>query len=178
LTTETIDKSPVTIAFTRDDIARRVGELATAIRADAGSTEIILVGILKGSAVFLSDLLRVIEGDVSYHFIDVVQGQTDTEVAEATQINYFTHFDIAGKNVYLLKDVVSTGVIEAYLLSQLRQRNPNDLKLVALLDRPDYRTMQLDVAFPAFRVGAGTFVGYGLEFRGKLGNLPFIGSVA
>lgn len=176
MSTGAIENS-VTVKFTQEEIARRVAELGKAIRTDAGSAEVVLVGILKGSAVFLTDVLRAVPGEVSYHFIDVVQGQTDTEVAEATQIDYFTHFDLTGKNVYLLKDVVSTGVIEAYLLSQLRQRNPKDLKLVALLDRPDFRTVELDVSFPAFRIGSGTFVGYGLESRGKLANLPFIGSL-
>lgn len=171
-------ESSISVTFTQEEIARRVAELGRAIRTDAGTAEVVLVGILKGASVFLADLLRAVPGDVSFHFIDVVQGQSDTEVAEATEINYFTHFDLTEKNVYLLKDVVSTGVIEAYLLSQLRQRKPRDLKLVALLDRPDFRTVQLDVAFAAFRIGTGTFVGYGLEFRGKLANLPFIGSLA
>jgi hypoxanthine phosphoribosyltransferase len=86
--------------------------------------------------------------------------------------------DIGGRNVYLLKDVVSTGVIETYLLMQLRQKNPRGLKLVALVDRPELRTVGLDVDFRAFEADhRGSFVGYGLEWDGKHGNLPYIGRV-
>src|SRR5207244_3458378 len=100
----------------------------------------------------------------------------DTAVATAMEIDYLQHSDIAGKNVYLLKDVVSTGVIETYLLAQLRQHNPASLKLVALLDRPGMRTVDLSVDYRAFEVSeSGVFVGYGLESQGRHGNLPYIG---
>lgn len=163
--------------FSRAEISKRVKVLGKQIRADAGKGEILLIGILKGSSVFLADLLRSIKGHVHYEFIDVVQGVSDTDIAEAIQISYLTHFEMDGKNIYLLKDVVSTGVIESYLLSQFRDRTRAEIKLVALLDRPRLRTVDLEVHYRAFEVGSGTFVGYGLEQNGKHGNLPYIGVV-
>lgn len=163
--------------FTADAIEKRVSELAAEIRRDAGDGEVFLIGILKGTAVFLADLLREISGAVRYDFIDVVREPADSGPADALEIDFLAHVEIRGRNVYLLKDVVASGVIESYLLMQLRQRDPADLKLVALLDRPDQRTMQLDVDYHAFVAPAGVYVGYGLEHAGQHGNLPFIGLI-
>lgn len=157
-------------------IERRVGELGGQIRRDAGDADIVLIGILKGSAVFLADLLRSIAGPVRYEFIDVVRDEADTGPA-ALEIDFFTHFDMRGRNIYLLKDVVTTGVIENYLLTQFRTKEPRTLKLVALLDRKDLRTVKLDVDYRGFEATSGIYVGYGLEHGGRYGNLPYIGMV-
>lgn len=164
-------------AFSSEDIARRAGELARQIRSDAGSSEIFLLGVLKGTICLLADLVRSIPGDVSYGFVDVVQDVADNETASALEIDYFSYSNIAGKNVYLLKDVVSTGVIENYLLSQLRLHKPATLKLVALLDRPGMRTIDLNADYRLFEVQDGAFVGYGLELNGRHANLPYIGKL-
>ena len=170
-----IEEDAVTPVFDEKVIAGRIAELGSLIRQDAGSSEILLIGILKGTAVFLSDLMRSIEGRVRYHFVDVIRDQSDTEIAEAMQIDFMTHFEMKGQNIYLLKDVVTTGVIESYLLGQFRQRKPAALKLVALLDRPALRTEPVEVDYKAFEVEGGTFVGYGLEHGGRYGNLRFLG---
>lgn len=165
-------------AFSDRQIARRIGKLGQEIRHDAGRGEVFLLGVLKGTSCFIGDLMRAIPGDVGYGFINVIRDVADTEVAAALEIDYLHWAEIAGKNVYLLKDVVSTGIIESYLLMQLRQKNPRALKLVALLDRPELRTVALDVDFRAFQADLqGAFVGYGLELDGKFGNLPYIGRV-
>ncbi|HMC23094.1 MAG TPA: phosphoribosyltransferase family protein [Thermoanaerobaculia bacterium] len=165
-------------AFSEKQIAKRIDRLGAEIRKDAGKAEIFLLGVLKGASLFLADLMRAIPGDVSYGYINVIRDMADTEVASAMEIDYQHSTDIAGKHVYLLKDVVSTGVIESYLLMQLRQKNPGDLKLVALVDRPELRTVALDVDYRAFEADhRGVFVGYGLELTGKHANLPYIGRV-
>ena len=164
--------------FSDKQIARRVRKLGQEIRADAGKGEVFLLAILKGTSCFLSDLLRAVPGEVGYGFINVIRDMADTEVASAVEIDYLHFADIAGKNVYLLKDVVSTGVIGTYLLAQLREKSPKSLKLVALVDRPTLRTVALEVDFPAFKADhRGIFVGYGLEFDEKHANLPYIGRV-
>lgn len=164
-------------AFSAEKIEKRVGELAKEIRKDAGKADIFLLGVLKGTSCFLADLIRAIPGNVSYGFIDVVRDIADAEIATALEIDYFSYTDIGSKTVYLLKDVVSTGVIESYLMSQLRLDNPKSLKLIALLDRPGTRTMDLKVDFRAFEIKEGSFVGYGLELEGRHANLPYIGKI-
>lgn len=167
----------VKTAFTAEEIAGRVSELARQIRTDAGPSEIFLLGVLKGTSCFLADLLRSIPGNVSYGFIDVVRDIADAETATALEIDYFADTDVGGKNVYLLKDVVATGVIENYLMAQLRQRKPKILKLVALLDRPGVRTVDIAVDYRLFEIKEGSYVGYGLELLGQHANLPYIGRV-
>lgn len=164
-------------AFSAKDIAKRVAKLGEQIRKDAGDGEVFLLGILKGASFFLADLMRAIPGEVSYGFVDVIRDAPDHQIADAIEIDFLSFTAIGGRNVYLLKDVVSTGVIETYLLTQLRQHNPTSLRLVALLDRPDLRTVELEADYRAFKVGDGSFVGYGLEMEGRYGNLPYIGRV-
>ncbi|MEO6258823.1 MAG: phosphoribosyltransferase family protein [Thermoanaerobaculia bacterium] len=161
-------------AFSAKDIARRVNELGEELRKDAGDSEIFLLGVLRGTTCFVADLLRSTPGSVSYGFINVVRDIADTEIATAMEIDFLNWIDISGKHVYLLKDVVSTGIIETYLLTQLRQKSPAALKLIALLDRPAMRTVDLITDYHAFKVDDGAFVGYGLELDGSHANLPYI----
>jgi len=162
--------------YRAEEIAAEVSRLAAEIRKDAGDSEVFLLGILKGASIFLSDLLRALPGRVSYGFIDVVRDAADDN--DALEIDFLSFTDIRGRQVYVLKDVVNTGVIENYLLSQLRVHSPAALRLVALLDRPEARTVDIRTDFRAFTVSDGTFAGYGLEHEQRFGNLPFIGRVS
>ena len=163
--------------FSADEISRRVATLGREIRAAAGNQEVFLLGILNGAALFLGDLLRAVDGDVSYGFIDVVRDVADASTASAIHIDFLSYTNIKGRNVFVVKDVVSTGVIETYLLSQFRIHGPQSVRLVALLDRPEARTVDLQVDFAAFEVTGGSFAGYGLEHEKRFGNLPHIGRV-
>jgi hypoxanthine phosphoribosyltransferase len=168
----------ITPVFSAEQIADRMRALGQEIRADAGDREVFLLGILKGASVFLADLLRAIPGDVSFAFIDVVRDAADAHIADAVEIDFLSFTDIRRRHVYMLKDVVSTGVIENYLMSQLRTHDPASLRLVALLDRANARTVDLKADFQAFSIEQdGTWAGYGLEQGQRLGNLPFIGRV-
>lgn len=166
----------LTPVHSAEDIAARVRALGQEIRAEAGEGEVFLLGILKGASLFLADLMRAIPGEVSYGFIDVVRDGSDSG-PDALEIDFLSFTDIRGRNVYVLKDVVNTGVIENYLLSQLRLHAPAALRLVALLDRPDARTVDVVTDFRAFTIGDGTFAGYGLEHDRRFGNVPWIGRV-
>ena len=161
--------------YSADEIAERVRAVAGDIRSSAGKGEIFLLGILKGASVFTCDLLRAIDGAVSYGFIDVVRDASDH--VDALEIDFLSFTDIRRRNVYLIKDVVNTGVIENYLLTQLRQHSPASIRLVALLDREDVRTVDIQPDFRAFRIEDGTFAGYGLEHERRFGNLPYIGKI-
>lgn len=164
--------------FSSEQIASRVRDLGAEIRRDAGAGEVFLLGILKGSALFLADLLRAIPGDVSFSFIDVVRDTADQQIADAVEIDFLSFTDIRDRNVYVIKDVVHSGIIENYLFSQLRTNEPAHLRLVALLDRPNARTVDVQADFRAFTIDEdGTWVGYGLERQRRFGNLPYIGRV-
>ena len=161
--------------YDADEIAGRVQALAAEIRGEVGEGEVFLLGILKGSSCFLADLMRCLSGDVSYSFIDVVRDAADEN--NALEIDFLSFTDIRGRDVYVLKDVVTTGIIENYLLGQLRMHQPKRIRLVALLDRPDARTVDMKTDFRLFTITDGTFVGYGLEMGSRYGNLPYIARV-
>jgi hypoxanthine phosphoribosyltransferase len=170
--------SGITVLYDEATIRRRIEEVGAAIRKDAGEREVLLIGILKGASVFLADLLRAIPGKVHYEWVNVMLGVSDTEIAEATAIDFLTQFPMDGYRVYVLKDVVTTGVIETYLLTQLRERSPESLKLVALIDCPESRTVELECDFAVLTSPREIFVGYGLESSREFGNLPYIGRIA
>jgi hypoxanthine phosphoribosyltransferase len=170
-----VQKQNVTPVFTEEQIDARIRQLGGQIRGDAGSGEVFLLGILKGTAMFLSDLMRAIPGEVSYGFIDVIRDASDN--TDALEIDFLSFTDIRDRRVYVLKDVVTSGVIENYLLSQLRLHSPATLRLVALVDRPEARTVDITADFSAFTAPDGVYVGYGLEQGRRFGNLPWIGRV-
>jgi hypoxanthine phosphoribosyltransferase len=172
-----VETTQITPLFSAEEIAARIATLGREIRTAAGDGEVFLLGILKGTSIFLADLLRAISGDVSYGFIDVIRDQSDNSVADAVEIDFLSFTDIRGRDVFVLKDVVATGVIENYLLANLRLHQPKSLRLVALLDRPDARTSDATTDFRAFTIDDGVFAGYGLEHERRFGNLPFIGRV-
>jgi hypoxanthine phosphoribosyltransferase len=172
--TQSVSISPV---FSAEDIARRVGELGAQIRNESGTDEVFLLCILKGASFFLADLMRAVPGEVGYGFIDVVREPGDNQIADALEIDFLSYTDIRGRNVYVLKDVVNTGIIENYLLSQLRLHAPAALHLVALLDRPDARTVDVKTDFSAFTIQDGIYAGYGLENERRFANLPYIAKV-
>jgi hypoxanthine phosphoribosyltransferase len=104
--------------FDAEAIAERVRDLAAAIRKDSGDSEVFFLCILKGASVFLADLLRSVTGEVSYGFIDVIRDAEDNSTADALEIDFLSFTDIRGRHVFVLKDVVNSGIIENYLLSQ------------------------------------------------------------
>lgn len=162
------------IVLTAEELAQRVREIGAQIRRDRGNEEVLLLCVLKGAFVLAADLLRAISGRVAIEFIDKIQDIADTEIAEAMEIDFVSHCDLNGRNVYVIKDVVSTGIIESYLLNNLRLKNPKELKLVAVVDRPDARTVSLDVDLAVLQGADGTYLGYGLEADGSFANLPHI----
>ncbi len=167
--------SGISVVFDEDTIKRRIKEVGAQIRQSAGDGDLLLIGILKGSSVFLADLVRAIPGRVHYEWVNVIYDVTDTEIAEATEIDFLTQFPMDDQRVFVLKDIVTSGVIETYLLTQFRERRPASMRLVALIDCPEARTVELECDFPVFTSDRGRFVGYGLEFERESGNLPYVG---
>lgn len=162
------------IVMSAEALAKRVQEIGADIRRTRGNEEVLLLCVLKGAFVLTADLLRTITGRVAVEFIDKIQDIADTQIAEATEIDFVSHCSLADRNVYVVKDVVSTGIIESYLLSNLKLKRPKELKLIALVDRPDARTVSLDVDYSVVVGGDGTYVGFGLDGLGGGANLPHI----
>jgi hypoxanthine phosphoribosyltransferase len=160
--------------FEAERIAARVAEVARKLDADFQGRPVVLLSILKGAALFTADLARQVRTPAALEYISVRRAEGD----EILQIDFATRFDLAGKSVVLLKDVVNTGVIETYLSDQLRGSGVESVRIAAIVDKPHERRTDLTVDYPLFTSEGGTFVGYGMEYRGLYGNLPYVAEIA
>ena len=160
------------VVHTADEIHARLTELAARISQDYDDKKLILVGILKGAAFLLADLARLIEVPVEYDFVDVEVSSGDR--GEVVHLTYATHIEVSGRHVLVLKDVCHSGVTENYLITHLSQQRPASVEVVALVDRPHLRSVNLPAKYAVFRDDTdGYLVGYGLGLDwGQYTNRP------
>jgi hypoxanthine phosphoribosyltransferase len=160
--------------FEAEEIAARVAEIARRLDEDSGGKPLVLLSILKGAAFFGADLSRQMRTPIALEYISVRRA----EGSEILQIDFATSFDVASKPVVLLKDVVNTGVIETYLSDQLRLRGVASVRFAAIVDKPQERKADLAVDYALFTSNGGTFVGYGMEYQGRHGSLPYVAEIS
>jgi len=152
----------------------RIAELGRQIESEIGSEDPLLVGLLEGTLIFLSDLVRAIPSPVRFELIQVHSGEDSGVI----RIEYPIPVDIAGQSVLVVKDVVASGVTEPYLGQQLRDHGARQVRFVTLVDLPDERKTDFRPDFAAFSTSRkGVLVGYGLKHMGRYGNLPGVGRV-
>jgi hypoxanthine phosphoribosyltransferase len=169
------DPSTLEVLIDADRIAARVKELGAQIRQQAGpDTALLVVGVLKGSFLFMADLVRAIDGPVRCDFLGVASYE-GTSSTGAVQLTHDLRTDIAGEHVILVEDIVDTGLTLDYLLRNLHARGPASLKVVALLDKPERRQVTVPVDMVGFAIPDAFVIGYGLDLDQLYRNLPFIG---
>ncbi len=166
----------LTLKYTAEEIESRVADVAARIGRDYQNRPLVIVSLLKGSAFFLADLSRKIESPHGYEFINVTRRESGG--SESIEIDFSTPLSIAGKDVVVLKDVVNTGIIEAYLMNQLRTDGPASIRFAAIVDKPNERRTSVLVDYALFTSqDADLLVGYGMEQGGRFGYLPHIASI-
>jgi hypoxanthine phosphoribosyltransferase len=162
------------VVYSADRIRERLAELVAEISNDYEGKELILVGILKGSAFFLADIARMFQPTVSvdFEFVDVTTAAG--ERGEVVSLTFATRINVKDRHVLILKDVFHSGITENYLITHLSQQNPASIEVVALVDRPQARSVNLSARYAAFTdVPDGYLVGYGLgPSRSEHTNLP------
>ena len=160
------------ILFSGEQIQVRIDELAKSIAEDYEGRSVVLVGILKGAAFFTADLARHYPRPVDFEFVDVDQSLGDR--GEIVQLTYATQVDVCDRHVLVLKDVVHSGITENYLITHLSQQRPASIAVVAFVDRPQYRSVNLAAKYAAFTdIPEGFLVGYGLgPGRDQFTNRP------
>jgi len=156
------------------DIRAKVAELGRKISEDYQGKELIVVGILKGAAIFCSDLLREITVPVSLDFMAVSSYGASTKSTGVMRILKDLDESIQGKHVLLVEDIVDTGLTLNYLREYLEGRNPASLKVCVLLDKPSRRKTEVAVEYRGFEIPDEFVVGYGLDYAEKYRNLPYI----
>jgi hypoxanthine phosphoribosyltransferase len=162
------------ILFSREQIEARVAELAANITRDHAGESLLLVGVLKGAAVFLSDLARAIEVDASFDFISVASYKDGTSSSGEVRLQKDLDESIEGRNVLLVEDILDTGLTMNYLFQLLLARKPKTLKVVALLDKPSRRVKPFQADYVGFEVANQFVVGYGMDYAERYRNLPDI----
>jgi hypoxanthine phosphoribosyltransferase len=164
------------VLVTADAIQRRVAEIATDIRRDVGEY-VHLVGVLKGAFMFMSDLVRHLDGMVSLDFMAVSSyGNAATSSGRVTLLKD-VETTLENRNVVLVEDIVDTGVTLAYLQQHLRQRCPASLRTACLLSKPSRRQVDVAVDYIGFSIEDRFVVGYGLDYAEQYRNLPYLAVV-
>src|SRR5690349_1331836 len=172
---------PFVELISADAIARRVNELGAQLTADyrdlVTSAEVVVLGVLKGSVVFMSDLVRRIGLPVYLDFIAISSYGDATVSSGVVQITQDLTRPIDGKHVIVVEDIVDTGHTVHYLLENLATRRPASLKLCSLLHKPERQERQVAIDYLGFTIPNKFVVGYGLDVAQQWRNLPFIGYV-
>lgn len=160
-----------------EKLHKRVDEIAKQIEEEYKGKEITLVCILKGSVFFTVDLAKRINGDVKLEFIRVSSYNDGTESSGEIKMKLDLKDSIQGKDVIVIEDIIDTGRTLSYLIEYLKMKKPNSVKLCALLDKPDRRTIDVKVDYTGFQIPDKFVVGYGLDCDEKYRNLPYVGYI-
>jgi hypoxanthine phosphoribosyltransferase len=172
---EKMDKAIKEILFSEEKIKTRVMELAEEISKDYPGGNKIFIGVLKGSVMFVADLMRCMESNVTMDFMSVSSYGVSTSSSGIVRILKDLDFDIEGRDVFIIEDIIDSGNTLKYLYEYLKARNPNIIKICCLLDKPDRRTAQIKADYVGFEIPDAFVVGYGLDYDEKFRNLPYIG---
>ena len=164
----------VNVYLSQDQIQQRVKELGAQISKDYANKEIVLVGVLNGSFIFLADLVREITVPASIEFISA-SSYVGTESSGNLKINLDLKADIKDKHVLIVEDIVDTGLTISELKKDFLKRAPKSLKLVSLLFKPARLEHKVDIDYLAFEIEDNFVIGYGLDFDGRYRELPYIG---
>lgn len=162
------------ILLSAEQIAARTKELGAQITADYEGKEFILIGILKGACLFLSDLMRAIDAPLSIEFMAV--SSYGKQLRSTGEVKIVKDLDVAveGKHLIVVEDIIDTGLTLSYLLENLRARGAASVRLATLLDKPEPRKKDVPVDYVGFTVPNKFLVGYGLDAAERYRNLPFI----
>jgi hypoxanthine phosphoribosyltransferase len=164
----------VDVLISEEDLAARVRALGEQITRDHAGRSLVVIGVLKGSFIFLADLVRAIDLPISVDFIGITSYQ-GTHTSGVVQITSDLTRPIEGKDVLLVEDIVDTGLTMRYLLDNLGTRQPSSLQVCALLEKPSRARVKVPIDYRGFVIADEFVVGYGLDWDGKMRNLPFIG---
>ena len=163
--------------ISQEEIETKVIELAKKIEMDYKNQEVLIVGVLKGAFVFVSDLVRNINLDLSLDFIAVSSYGMSTESSGVVKINKDIEMDLSGKNVIIVEDIIDTGLTLKYIKEYLSGKNAKSVRICTLLDKPSRRKCNVDVDYVGFEIEDLFIVGYGIDCKEKYRNLPYIAYV-
>ena len=163
------------VLLSEEQIQDRIRELAEQISADYQGKDLLLVCVLKGGVMFLTDLMRHLDIPHAIDFMAISSYGGSTETSGVVRILMDLNTSIEGKNVLVVEDIVDTGHTLDYILRNLSTRRPTSLKVCALLNKPSRRVLEVPIHYIGFDIPNKFVIGYGLDFGEKYRNLPFVG---
>lgn len=171
----TFDRHDLAVLIDQATLQRRIQELAEQISRDYAGKDLALVGILKGSFVFLSDLARALSIECTIDFLGLSSYGHRTTTSGVVQITSDLTSPIEGRDVLVVEDIIDTGLTMRYLLENLSTRKPSSLKVCTLLHKPSRTKVDVPMHYVGFTIEDHFVIGYGLDYADKFRNLPFIG---
>ena len=163
----TVTYQSLEILYTHQQIADRVAEMGAAITRDMNAEKLVMVGVLKGAAIFLSDLARAVQVDTTFDFVAVSSYGAVKLIKDLDE-------PIEGKNVLIVEDILDTGLTLAYLRKIFLQHRPKTLRIATLLDKPSRRIEKIDADYVGFSIPNLFVIGYGMDYAERYRNLPDI----
>ena len=165
------------ILFTEEELAAKCTELAEIIDQDYSGKELVLVGILKGSFMFMADLARRTTIPLELDFMSVSSYGSATESTGVVRILKDLDHDIKDKHILIVEDIIDTGNTLAYLIEYLNARGAASVEIICLLDKPARRTKLLNVKYVGFLIPDAFIIGYGIDYAEHYRNLPFVATL-
>jgi len=163
------------VVLSEEEIQAKVSELGKQISADYGDEPVLLVGVLRGAAIFVADLARAISSPVELDFMAVSSYGSSTKSSGVVRILKDLDETIEGRHVLVCEDILDTGLTLKYLLKNLASRKPASLEIVALLSKQGKQRVPISCKYVGFEVADEFVVGYGLDFAERYRNLPYVG---
>lgn len=164
------------VLVSEQQLKDKVAELGAAISRDYAGRDLLLVSILKGSVVFMADLMRAITIPCGIDFMVVSSyGGSNTTTTGLVKIIKDLDQDLSGKDVLIVEDILDTGVTLSNLVPMLKMRNPDSVRICAILSKPSRRQADIEPDYKGFDVPDEFVVGYGLDYDEKYRNLPYVG---
>ena len=163
------------ILYTEEELSRRVKELGAQIAADYAGRQPMLISVLRGSYIFMADLTRAIDLDVTVDFMAVSSYGAGTVSSGQVEIKKDLSDSIEGRDLIIVEDILDSGNTLYYLMDVLRARKPASIRICALMDKPERRTKPISADYVGFTIPDAFIVGYGLDYAERYRNLPYVG---
>lgn len=165
------------VLISEEQLNERIVQLGQQITADYKDSDLVVVGILKGANIFMSDLVRKITLPLCMDFMVVSSYGNAAVSSGVVQIIKDLDFDIEGKDILLVEDIVDTGLTLSYLTEYLKNRKARSVKICSLLTKPSRRKQHVDIDYLGFEVPDSFIIGYGIDYAECYRNLPYIGTL-
>lgn len=163
------------ILINEEEIIHKIREMGAQISEDYKGKDLMLVGVLKGSVIFMADLLKNITIPCSMDFMAVSSYGNSTQTSGVVRILKDLDFEIEGKDILIVEDIIDSGITLKYLMEYLKGRKPKSLEIACLLNKPERRKVEIEAKYMGFNVPDYFLVGYGLDYAEKYRNLPYVG---